>query len=610
MKVYFSEYIVLRIRLIFQIFFIAILSLSLYAKPPSEIPGEEVSEEEFLKFKTSEDTTLNRVPDGSPESNLWYDKASGTWLSQSIADQLDASESSLKVGMGGVFVPYMTSPELEPEMDIINPDGEIVKRGKCGLIYSVLPGEYSVHVGSGSKNQRIIKEITVQEGKIRVVRPDWCGITINVINENNKTFRGEYEIARIDTFDAYGRGAGNDPTLGEMLDTWILKPGIYKIFNVGTSYGSLKNFTTIRLLPGEYVQYTLVENGTTFEIIGGGVIDILAKQKINSNWRYGIDIGGGADLNVVNDRKEDTLTTNQVDISLLFETRLEYVKDKFDWDIRLRVDEGINFTSFDLSTITNSIDALRLTSLFTWRVLPNFGPYQRFEGNTEIFSKSVESPNLADTTNNHNFIFMNDDYTLDKIDTESERIELHPAFSPLLFEAGLGISTNILRTRVLDVTILGGLGYTYELQRKTYKVGEKSDIRDSLVVTEGDSTYKVPNNDYSLLDSIVNNESYHILFKAQEKRSEVGPELLINTYLRLGRAIVMDSELQIFYPFARIDSKKGADIDFRNTVSWRLISQLTLDYEFRFNLVQPLEEDLNKQEARHRVLLRYSFSRR
>lgn len=592
------------------IFIILLFSVSIYSKAPSEIPGEEVTEEEFLRFKTSEDTTLNKIPENSPESESWYDKASSTWLSPSIADQLDASESSLKVGMGGVFVPYMTNPETEPEIDIVNMSGKIIRRGKCGQIYSVLPGEYFVHVGSGSKGQRIIKKIIVEEGKVRVVRPDWCAITINVIDENNKVFRGEYEIARIDTFEAYGRGTGNDPTLGDRLDTWILKPGIYKIFNVGKSYSSLKNFTTIRLLPGEYVQYTLVENGTTLDIVGGGTVDIYEKKKLSSNWRYGIDIGGGADLNVVRDRDNDTVTTNKVDISLLFETRLEYIKDKFDWDIGIRVDEGISFHSFDIKTIDNSIDALRLTSLFTWRVFPNFGPYQRFEGNTEIFTKNVESPNLEDKENNHHFIFLNDDYSLDNIDTSSERIELHPAFSPLLFEAGLGVSANILRTRVLDATLLGGIGYTYELQRNTYKLGDKDDIKDSLIYRDDDTTYKYENEDFEVLDSIAANESYHILFKAQEKRSEIGPEILFNTYLRLGRAIVMDSELQIFYPFARIDSNKGADIDFRNTVSWRLISQLTLDYEFRYNLVQPLEEDLNKQEARHRVLLRYSFSRR
>lgn len=589
--------------------FILLFLLSVFASAPQDIPGDEVSEEEYLKFKTSKDTVLNKIPLESPESDLWYDRASQTWLSPSVADQLDASESSLKVGMGGIFVPYMSDPEIEPEIDIVDTDGKIVRRGKCGLIYSVLPGKYTVNVGSGSKNQRIDKKIDVQEGKIKIIRPDWCGLTINVIDENNKIFRGEYEIARIDTFTAYGRGTGNDPTMGDQLETWVLKPGVYKIFNVGTSYSSLKNFTTIRLLPGEYVQYTLVQNGTTFEIIGGGVIDVYAKQKLSSNWRYGIDIGGGADLNVVHDRNDDTLTTNQVDISLLFETRLEYIKDKFDWDIRLRTDEGINFTSFDLSTIKNSIDALRLTSLFTWRVFPNFGPYQRFEGNTEIFSKSVERPDITDTTY---FIFLNDDYSLDKIDSVSERIELHPPFSPLLFEAGLGVSANILRTRILDATLLGGLGYTYELQRETFKVGSKSDIKDSLVYHDGDSTYNIENEDYGTLDTIinVNDESYYVLFKAQEKRSEVGPELLLNTYLRLGRAIVMDSEFQLFYPFGRIDSDKGPDIDFRNTISWRLISQLTLDYEFRYNLVQPLEEDLNKQEARHRILLRYSFSRR
>lgn len=578
---------------------IVIVSSCILARAPRDIPGEEVTEEEFLKFKTVNDTSLNEVPKNTPDDELWYDKAAKTWTAPSIADQLDASESSLKGGMGGIFVPYMSDPEIEPEMDILNLRGKIIRRGKCGKIYNVLPGEYFVHVGSGSKGQRVIKKVQIVEGKVKIIKPDWCGITINVIDENNKTFRGEYEIARIDTFDAYGRGTGNDPTLGELLDTWIVKPGLYKIFNVGASYTSLKNFVTIRLLPGEYVQYTLVEDNETQSIIGGGAIDILAKQKINSNWSYGIDIGGGIDFNVVNDRIEDTLTTNQVDVSLLFEARLAYLKEKLDWDIRLRVDEGINVQEFNIKTLSNSIDLLRLSSVLIWRLLPILGPYQRFEGNTEIFPTSAKGAKIYGNENDHYFIHLKEDKSLDKIDGESESIQIRPAFSPLLLEAGLGISANVLRTRIFDATIMGGLGYTYEQQRDTYRIGDSTDLVDTILNSNYDTCY-----------SIASQYSHHILIETEEDRNEVGPELLINTYLRLGRMVVVDSELKYFLPFKRIKPDLGPDLTFRNTVSLRLISQLTLDYEFRYALAQPEENDLRKNEARHRVLLRFSFSRR
>lgn len=604
--------------ILFKILIILFWAATIHSSPPKEVPGEEVTEEEFLRYKTARDTTLNKAPDEIAKTDIWYEKAAKSWNAPSVADQLDASESSLKGGMGGIFVPFMTDPEFEPEIDIITPGGRIIKRGKCGRIYNVIPGKYFVHVGSGSEDQRVVKEVDVIEGNVKVVKPDWAAITIKVINENNRIFRGEYEIARIDTFQSFGRGTGNDISLGEKLDTWVLKPGLYKIFNVGASYNSLKNFTTVRLRSGEYVNYTLVQDETNNgDIIGGGAVDVQGNQKINSNWHYLINIGGGIDLNIEKDIDDDTLTTNQIDVSLLFETKLGYIKEKIDWNLGLRIDEGISVKSFEFENLTNSIDELRITSLFTWRVLPNIGPYQRLEGNTEIFPKSIKNLNLEDGGNKHYFIVLEDDYSLNYIDSESNKFELHPALSPFLFEAGLGVSSNLLRTRVFDVTLLGGLGYTYEQQRNTYKIGNKNDIRDTLYIENNGVIDSIENPAFHQCSTIVANESHHILLKAQRERSEFGPEILLNTYLRLGRAIVMDSEFQLFFPFGRIknidgDRKavKGPDFDFRNTISWRLINQLTLDYEFRYNLVQPLEEDLNKQEARHRVLLRFSFSRR
>jgi hypothetical protein len=96
------------------------------------------------------------------------------------------------------------------------------------------------------------------------------------------------------------------------------------------------------------------------------------------------------------------------------------------------------------------------------------------------------------------------------------------------------------------------------------------------------------------------------LVTSDNKRTEIGPELLLNAYLRLGHSALIDSELKYFAPFDRITKP---DLRFRNTLSWRLISQLTIDYEFRYTLVQSNEIELKRNEGMHRVLLRYSFSK-
>lgn len=570
------------------------------ADQPPDLPGDEITDKQYFDFKTSRDSVQKEVPEESVGSPTWLDRAATTWDAPTISSQLaEDNKHIIHMGKGAIFIPYMSDANLEPELEILNEKGKVVASGSGGRKYSLAPGLYRVMLGSGSQKQKVVKTVQVTEGKISTVLPTWCGLSIDVVDKDNIPFRGEYELARIDKFIPLGRGLGRDLDLGEKVKTWILSPGVYKIFGVGESYNTLKNFVTVRLLPGEFTRFVLVENSENdMTITGGGTVEMATKSNITSNWKYGIDIGGGIDFNIEKDRHNDTVPVNEVDLTLLTRFRLEYKKDPFDWESRMKFDEEFNFKEFDANQLSSQNDELRLTSIFTWHLLQWLGPYGRLETITGIIPQRVRRPDLGLTDKYYFLIF---DESLDPIsgpdpiiDSISESYRTQPSFSPITLEAGIGANMNILSTRFFESRILTGIGFTYEKHWDEKRIGEKDDITPYL------------SNDTLLW--IVDSASHKILINVGEvPRRDVGPEILLYTLLRAGRIATIESELKYFAPFSRMEIP---DLYWRFLVSWKIFRMMTLDYEYRFTLVQPEENDLKKDESKHRVLIRFSYTSR
>ena len=159
--------------------------------------------------------------------------------------------------------------------------------GYPGRTFSVEPGAYTVVLGSGAHEQRIVRKVTVEEGRTVPIMPDWAGLAVETVDSLGVSFRGQYELMRIDEFESYGQGYGANPELGEVVKTWIVKPGIYKILGVGQSYNSLTGFVTVRLVPGEFCRFLLVQDSTDYRILGGGTVDVTPQSKLASPWKYG-----------------------------------------------------------------------------------------------------------------------------------------------------------------------------------------------------------------------------------------------------------------------------------------------------------------------------------
>ncbi len=557
------------------------------AAPPPPLPGEEITDE-YLEGILPRDTIKERTPPTSPTSALWLDKATKSWEAPDLSAQLGADQAFIPIGKGAVFIPRMSGASLEPDVEMIDSLGHVVDRGKPGRTFSALPGTYSVVFGSGSHQQLIVRNVTIQEGKVKPLIPDWSGLIVDVVNENNMPISGDYELVRIDEFQPYGRGRGADPDLGEETPTWILRPGIYKLLSVGESYNSLSDFITVRLLAGHLTRVMLIMDEESMRIRGGGIVEFGPERVRTRTWSYGFDIGGSLLFNATVDRRlsGDNRATNSSTIALLLNGWLRYNEGPRDWTSSLRLDEGFSITDFDFAHISSTVDNARLRSLFIWRLLSWLGPYARLDLQTSFFAKHAR----RDAGEEYFVIFDKDYQNMSTDSTTSLQIEA--PFSPLSLRAGIGANMDIIRTRVVESRFRLGFGYSFTSVRERLTSVEDANIPDTLL------------NDTLLGPHI--EQGYVVRDLGSAATHEAGPEASLVFNLSLGKWVLSRSEVAMFMPVAPELRLTRPDLELETTLSWRIARSITLDYELQYTLKQPAQENLRQDEVRHGVRLRYS----
>ena len=382
------------------------------------------------------------------------------------------------------------------------------------------------------------------------------------------------------------------------MTTWILKPGTYKIFGRGQSFNTLRNFVTVRLLPGEYTKFLLIQKPDDYTIIGGGTLDLTPGTKLKSNWRYGANIGGTLffsgqfdNNNTKNDAKN--LNLNLRSISGLPSTK--HHTNGFD----LLLDEGINvsdldfFSKLDFKELLNATDELRMTSLFIWRVLQWFGPYGRAEISTNLFPHRMKRD---DTKYNKFYIINNDSTQPGTWDSTSSTFQLSNSFSPLILEVGGGTNFDVIRMRIFETKVRLGIGSTMGNFPEKYEQ-----------ISPGEISFHSP------LDSLFRDSLNTAVILQKKKKTtnvEFGPQAALSTSLHIGRFAIASAELKMFTPVVPEMRITRPDFDLQTTLSWRLSRYVTLDYDYRYILIQPDNEDARVNTSTHRIWLRFSYSSR
>jgi hypothetical protein len=578
---------------------------ALRAEAPPKLPGQDITGS-VANMPIAPDSSELKPPSSSPLSPEWIEQGMNTWDAPGLFQQINEDATIVPIGKGAVFIPRLSDAALEPTAEIFNETGKLVASGPSGKKYPLLPGEYALMVGSGSINQRITKKVFVEEGKIVPIIPDWCGLSIDVVDSNNVPFRGQYEMARIDDFDAYGRSYGRDITVGERIKTWILKAGLYKIFSAGDSYNTVNNFITVRLVPGEFASVIVVESqkDLNLKIVGGGEVNTKAlSAKKKSHWKYNFNVGGTILFNSNSDRVVTTNTQNSANLALLSISDITYKKGTNDWETNVFLKEGVNLSDLSHAEANYTADQFTLTSLYVWRViLPWLGPYCRTEFQTHLLPGVMQFDEKAP---NHFFITIGPDSAVKEIDSSHTSKQVQPSFSPMTGEAGIGANIDAITSRYFDAKFRLGVGYS---QMNVW--GQKYQ-RDTTYLTARKIAPGSGLTNSQLTNALTRN--YVILQESQYVMStDYGPEAGMAIGLRVGNWAIVRGDYRVRIPIDPLIRHYGVrpDWDVYTTVSWSLTRSITLDYLLQYTLKQPIEEVAHVDVATNSIFLRFSFNTR
>jgi hypothetical protein len=503
-------------------------------------------------------------------------------------------DNFIPIGMGGIFIPRLSSEGTSPDITIRDAKGRLVVSGNAGSTFKVEPGMYTVILGSGAQKQRIIRAVTVEEGKTVPIIPEWSALTIETVDSMAIPFRGEYELVRIDEFETYGRGFGANPDLGEVVKTWILKPGTYKILGVGQGFNSLTNFVTVRLVSGELCKVLLVQDSTTFRILGGGTVEVTPHSRLTSHWKYGANIGGNIKFNSEVDRSAKDTSASTL-FGVLSTIWITFDRDPTEWQTRMRLDEGFNFSGFNFGDPITDADDFLFNSLFIWRILNWFGPYARAELRTTFLPRR----SIREERNPY-FCILDPDFFADApaVEFDSSRsIRLKPSFSPLLIDAGIGANADVFRFPFLETRLRAGFGSSFSFLSDRYAITDSTKVRW---------------HDTLMRDQYLQQVNGSVILHTEKATSDFGfgPQASIAGMLRIGRVITTDAEVKFFAPVAPEQRLTRPDFDILANVSWRLSRWITLDYTYIYLLKQPDNIEARIDKSTHGIWLRFSYTSR
>ncbi len=492
-------------------------------------------------------------------------KAAPGWELPLPKVQMEMDSTLIPVGKGAVFVPAMTDPAGEPPYVVIA-DDQAVARTPTGQKTILPPGAYRILVGSGVESQMIAHDVQVYEGHCTLIEPDWAGMVIRVVDKHGMQFRGTYELFALPDGEDFGLGLGADETRGETLRTWLLPPGRYMIVRSGETPRARQDFLTVRLLPGELVYFTLVQNEEDGGFMGGGVVDRGEGKTEFENWRLGLIVGGDLLWNR-NDQVVGRDFGNSITVNAFLDWSMRYLDPNHLMYVRLQIDEGQ--TAQPHQDLQKTIDEVDLDAIYTYRLLSWLGPYVRFGLDTNVFpGRKIFGEDRQD-------VVIEDSHGNPGPVRNVEDLQLQDPFDPLELKEGVGASFDLSPFQILDLHLRVGFG------ARQYLV-------QSLLKERGSK------------DGDLDDTAYYVQVESSEL---LGLEATLIVSARLTRWLMIDTELDSLIPFVSSETNDPV-LNWKNTISLRLVSFASLAYVVRLDYDKQLSEHL---QAEQRILLRFTF---
>jgi hypothetical protein len=401
------------------------------------------------------------------------------------------------------------------------------------------------------------KTVEVVEGATTVVKPDWSGLVIEVINQSRAEIREYYELLDLSTGVSYGIGQGIEEGLDEKLRTWILLPGTYKVVKPGDNVNTVINFGTIRLLPGELVHTNLVIDSKTGNFQGfGRITDVRQGPRLDRRWETRSELSGNALLNYV------PSSVSGLESNTNFTATVQWLTDaRYEWrnhviPVWSNIEEGLSLQG--KSDLRKYIDRAELRLTYIYRLTDYINPYIRFGVETSFFKTSHRFDNPT--------TYVVHDAKGDSLRTvqDADRINLAGALSPISLKQGLGITSTLVKTVPANLTLRSGYG-----ARQTYPRG-----------------------------SFIYDTNTKVLVPVA-KTSLTGMELLLLGDARLGRYVLFTTQFDILMPKSKTSSWV---FDGENRLRLNLTGNVSLLLTHEYWR----DETLRKNLSSYQTLLRFS----
>jgi opacity protein-like surface antigen len=479
-----------------------------------------------------------------------------SWESPPPEVQLQMDPTLVPIGKGAIFVPSMTDPENEPVFGVIR-DGRTIQDSQTGHRVPVEPGEYQVIYGSGTKDQMMKKRVKVVEGSTTVVKADWAGLVIEVINESRLEIREYYELFSLDTGESYGLGQGIEEGLDEKLRTWILPPGSYKIVKPGNNINAVINFGTIRLLPGELVHTSLVVDSKTGNFLGYGLLPSV-RQGVQGDrkWNTRSELSGNALLNYTPSNVSGLESDTNFTATVQWLTDARYESGRHVIPVWSNIEEGLSLQG--TKDLRKYIDRAELRLTYIYRLNDYINPYLRFGIESSFFKTYYRFEDPTD------FAEISSKGDTVRVVSGATEVKTAGPFSPILFKEGFGATSNLFRSIPVNFTLRSGYG-----ARQTYARGA--------YIFNKDTKQLIPINQTSL----------------------TGVEMLLLGDIRLGRYIIFTTQFDILMPKTKTSSWV---YDGENRLRLNLSSNVSILFTHEYWR----DETLKKNQSRYQTLLRFS----
>lgn len=494
------------------------------------------------------------VVEGDPHNG------SHTWRTPTPVVQSQQDPSIPPAATGAIFVPVITDVLAEPQY-IVRRGDTVLARADMGTNTYVKPGAYEVLAGSGAIDSMLVFDVVVVEGRTTYVPVEWSAVVVATVDERGTPFRGNYELVRLPEREYVGIGLGADLAQGERLNTWILRPGTYMILGAGESYQARKNFFTLRVPPGELIEYTLVMDEETGDFLGAGEVVSTEDNVQTGFWNISLVLGGSVAFSQVANftGKPEGMSLR---LSGFAETIGSYDDGEHHLYGRLNIEEAGAVDLPDRPYIL-SVDEITLDLLYMYRLAPWFGPYARvaFESRLVPAIQPFDEPTTVRK--------LNADGELLSEKKDVNEVRLADSFSPITLKAGTGGRFDLSPAHWLNLSTRLGLGW-----RQVFRLG---------------------------LFDIVDSNSNPATLSQGDDLSQLGIELALVGQISITRWVLWKVEFDLFEPF---DRPKDPFLQLDSTVALRLASFASLNYTVLLRDDPALRDELQVDQA---VLLRFAY---